>query len=56
MRYRLSAPRRELFLISVVLAALVVIGQVVHLPVFSRYPLGLLLISYLILLAGVVLD
>jgi len=56
MNIRLSTPRRETFLVSVVIAALVVIGMVVPLPIFTGYGLGLLLIAYLILLAGVLLD
>ena len=53
---RLSTPRRETFLVSVVVAALVIIGMIVPLPFFTAYGLGLLLIAYLILLAGVLVD
>jgi len=56
MNIRLSTPRRETFLVSAVIAALVVIGMIVPLPFFTAYGLGLLLIAYLILLAGVLLD
>jgi hypothetical protein len=56
MNIRLSAPRQMTFLVSVIIAALVVIGMVVPLPFFTAYALGLLLIAYLILLAGVLLD
>jgi hypothetical protein len=56
MNFRLSTPRRETFLVSVVIAALVVIGMIVPLPFFTGYALGLLLIAYLILLAGVLID
>ncbi len=56
MDFRLSTPRRETFFVSVVIAALVVIGMIVPLPFFTGYALGLLLIAYLILLAGVLLD
>jgi hypothetical protein len=56
MNIRLSTPRRETFLVSVVIAALVIIGMIVPLPIFTAYGLGLLLIAYLILLAGVLLD
>jgi hypothetical protein len=52
----LSTPRRETFLISAVIAALVVIGMIVPLPFFTAYGLGLLLIAYLVLLAGVLMD
>lgn len=56
MNFHLSTPRRETFLVSVILAALVVIGMIVPLPIFTSYGLGLLLIAYLILLAGVLMD
>jgi hypothetical protein len=56
MNFRLSTPRRETFLVSVIIAALVVIGMIVPLPFFTAYALGLLLIAYLILLAGVLLN
>ena len=56
MNFRTSAPRRETFLVSVVIAILVIIGQIVPLPFFTPYALGLLLIAYLVLLAGVLLD
>jgi hypothetical protein len=56
MNIRLSSPRRETFLISLVIAILVVIGMIVPLQFFTGYALGLLLIAYLILLAGVLLD
>ncbi len=56
MNINLSTPRRETFLVSVVIAALVVIGMIVPLPFFTGYGFGLLLIAYLILLAGVLLD
>jgi hypothetical protein len=56
MDIRLTALRRETFLVSVVIAILVVLGMIVPLPFFTGYALGLLLIAYLILLAGVLLD
>jgi hypothetical protein len=56
MNLSLSTPRRETFLVSVIIAALVVIGMIVPLPFFTAYALGLLLIAYLILLAGVLLE
>ena len=52
MNFSLSAPRRETFLVSAVIAILVVIGMIVRLPFFTSYALGLLLIAYLILAAG----
>jgi hypothetical protein len=56
MNFHMSSPRRQTFLISVIIAALVVIGMIVPLPIFTAYGLGLLLIAYLILLAGVLMD
>ena len=56
MNFNLSTPRRQTFLVSVIIAILVVIGMVVPLPIFTSYGLGLLLIAYLILLAGVLMD
>ena len=56
MNLRLSSPRRETFLISLVIAVLVIIGMIVPLPFFTGYALGLLLIAYLILLAGLLVD
>jgi hypothetical protein len=56
MNFRLTTPRRETVIVSIVIAALVVLGQIVLLPFFSIYGLGFLLIAYLILLAGVLLD
>jgi hypothetical protein len=52
----LSTPRQETFLLSIVIAALIVLGMIVRLPFFTGYALGLLLIAYLILLAGVLVD
>ena len=56
MNFNLSAPTRMTFLVSVVIAVLVVIGMIVPLPFFTAYGLGLLLIAYLILLAGVLVE
>ena len=56
MNFRLSTPRRETFLVSVVIAILVIIGMIVPLPFFTSYALGLLLIAYLALAAGVLID
>jgi len=56
MNFNLSAPRRETFIVSVVIAVLVVIGMIVPLPIFTGHGLGLLLIAYLILLTGVLMD
>src|SRR3977135_212157 len=41
MNFHLSTPRRETFLVSAVIAALVVIGMIVPLPFFTGYGLGL---------------
>jgi len=56
MNIHLSTPRRQTFLISVIIAALVVLGMLVPLPIFTGYGMGLLLIAYLILLAGMLMD
>jgi hypothetical protein len=56
MNINLSAPRKETFLVSIVIAILVVLGMIVSLPFFTTYGLGLLLIAYIILLAGVLID
>ena len=56
MNFSLSAPRRETFLVSAIIAILVVIGMIVPLPFFTSYDTGLLLIAYLILMAGVLID
>lgn len=56
MRLNLSRPRNETFLISLVIAALTLLGQIVPLPFFSAYGYGLLLIAYIVLALGVYLD
>lgn len=56
MNFNLTSPRRETFLVSVVIAILVIIGMIVPLPFFTGYGMGLLLIAYLILLAGVLME
>jgi hypothetical protein len=55
MNIDLSTPRRETFFVSVIIAILVIIGLVVPLPLFTGYGFGLLLIAYLVLLAGVLM-
>jgi hypothetical protein len=56
MNIHLSTPRRETFFVSVIIAVLIIIGLIVPLPFFTGYGFGLLLIAYLILLAGVLLE
>ncbi|HYI90708.1 MAG TPA: hypothetical protein VEY05_12480 [Beijerinckiaceae bacterium] len=56
MNFGLTSPRRETFLVSVVIAILVIIGMIVPLPFFTAYGMGLLLIAYLVLLAGVLME
>jgi hypothetical protein len=56
MNINLSAPRKETFLVSIVIAILVVLGMIVTLPFFTTYGLGLLLIAYIILAAGALID
>ncbi len=56
MRLSLSRPREVTFVVSIVIAALTLLGQIVPLPFFSAYGYGLLLIAYIILTLGVLLD
>ena len=56
MRLNLSRPKDMTFIISAVLAGLTLLGQVVALPFFSAYGFGLLLIAWIILAAGVLMD
>jgi hypothetical protein len=56
MNINLSRPRKETFLVSAIIALLVILGMIVTLPFFTTYGLGLLLIAYIILLAGVLID
>ena len=56
MNFGLTSPRRETFLVSVVIAILVIICMIVPLPFFTAYGMGLLLIAYLVLLAGVLME
>jgi hypothetical protein len=56
MNFNLSAPRRETFLVSIVIAILVLLGMILPLPFFTTYGLFLLVIAYLILLAGVLVE
>ncbi|MEC9367582.1 MAG: hypothetical protein VX871_02720 [Pseudomonadota bacterium] len=56
MRLNLSRPKETTFIISAVLAGLTLLGQVVALPIFSAYGFGLLLIAWIVLAAGVLMD
>jgi len=56
MRLSLSRPKEMTFVISLVIAVLTLLGQVVPLPFFTAYGYGLLLIAYIILALGVYLD
>ena len=56
MKLALSRPRSETFLVAAVIAGLTLLGKIVLLPIFSFYGFGLLLIAFLILAAGVLLD
>ena len=56
MNFNLSTPRRETFFVSIIIAVLVILGLIVPLPFFTGYGLGLLLIAYIILAAGVLID
>ena len=52
----LSRPKDMTFIVSAGLTALTFLGQVVPLPFFSAYGYGLLLIAWIILAAGVLMD
>jgi len=56
MRLNLSQPKEMTFVISLVIAVLTLLGQIVPLPFFTAYGYGLLLIAYIILALGVYLD
>lgn len=56
MRFNLSRPRHETFLVSIVIALLVLLAAVVPLPIFSAYGFGLLVVAYLVLVAGVLMT
>lgn len=53
MNITLTPPTQMIFIISVIIAALTVLGQITLLPFFSVYGYGLLLIAYVLLAAGV---
>lgn len=56
MHLNLSRPKNQTFVISLVIAALTLLGQIVPLPIFSAFAYGLLLIAYIVLALGVYLD
>lgn len=56
MRLNLSSPRDITFIVSIIIAALALLGQVVALPFFTLYGFGMLLIAYIILALGVLLH
>ena len=56
MRLNLSRPKDITFLIAVVLAALTLLGRIVALPIFSQYAFGILVIAFIVLAAGVLLN
>lgn len=56
MRLNLSSPRDITFTVSVIIAALALLGQVVALPFFTMYGFGMLLIAYVILVLGVLMH
>jgi len=56
MRLNLSRPKEITFVVSLVIAVLTLLGQIVPLPFFTAYGYGLLLIAYIILALGVYLD
>ena len=52
----LSAPTQPVFLISVILAALAVVGTFVTIPVVSANAFWVAILAYLVLLAGNVMK
>jgi hypothetical protein len=53
---KLSAPKQITFWIAVVIAALGVIAKLVSIPVLSPYPGWLLLLAFVVLAAGNLVD
>ena len=53
---KLSAPTRSIWLLSVILAALGVIGKIVLLPVVSVYAFWILVAGYILLFLSTVLK
>jgi hypothetical protein len=53
---RLSAPTKNIFLISVILAIIAVVGIFVHIPFVSLYAFWIAIVAYLVLVAGCVLK
>ena len=49
---RLNAPTFIVFVISLVLAVLALLSALVPIPIVSAYPFWILLIAYLVLVAG----
>lgn len=53
---KLSAPKQGVFWLSVILAALAVIGQFVAIPVVGAYTFWVMAVAFVILAAGNVLK
>ena len=53
---RLSAPTKNVFLISLILAVVALIGAIVVIPVISLYAFWIAIIAYIVLAAGCVLK
>ena len=53
---KLSAPKQITFWIAVVIAALGVIAKLVTIPVLSRFPGWLVLIAFVVLAAGNLIE
>jgi hypothetical protein len=54
--FRLTAPSKPLFFISVAIAALALISLIVFIPNITAYAAWLALLAYLVLAAGVALT
>ena len=49
---RLSAPKKNVFWLSVILAAVAVVGQFVAIPVIGAYTFWIMTAGYVVLAAG----
>jgi hypothetical protein len=53
---RLNAPTKIVFLISLILAIIALLGAIVFIPVISLYAFWIAIIAYIVLAAGCVLK
>lgn len=55
MTFDLTPPRRIVFIIAVVLAALALLGRLVALPIITPFGFALLAVAFIILALGVLI-